>query len=122
MNSKRKNLTPEHEQLYNTLDFGKQNGQSKTLLQIRTGFSERRIRKLIEELSTNGLVVCNDQDGKGYYKPDTVEDFETYIKIETSRANALRRKVYGIKSALNEFLIEHKETLADEEKSISELN
>lgn len=109
MNTKRKSLTDMHEFLYSVIGTGRENAQSKSMLQIKTGYDERIIRKLIEELSTNGLVVCNLQDGKGYYKPDTLEDYDTVIKIESSRANALRRKVYGIKTARNTFLKTHGE-------------
>lgn len=99
-----KGLTPAHEQLYNMLGEGKENAQSRTMLAIRMGCTDRRVRKLIEELSTCGLVVCNVQDGAGYYKPNSEEDFRAIIKLETARARALRKKVFGVKLGLYEFL------------------
>ena len=104
MSDKINGLTHAHEQLYNLLGEGKENAQTRTMLAIRMGCTDRRVRKLIEELSTCGLVVCNVQDGAGYYKPNTEEDYEAIIKLETARARALRKKVFGVKLGLYEFL------------------
>ena len=113
MNEKLTDLTPKHEALYNILGEGKENGLSKKVLVLRTGYPERKIRKLIEELNAAGLVVCNMQDGAGYYKPSTVEDYEAMINIETSRADALREKIYGIKLGMYEYLRKNEPAYAE---------
>lgn len=104
MKDKLMDLTPKHETLYNILGEGRENGLSKKVLVLKTGYPERKIRKLIEELNAAGLVVCNMQDGAGYYKPSTLEDYEAMINIETSRADALREKIYGIKLGMFEYI------------------
>lgn len=112
MNEKINDLTEKHAQLYNIIGEGKENAQTRRALALRMGCGERTIRKLIEDLSTTGLVVCNVQDGVGYYKPNKAEDFEAMINIETSRAEALLAKIYGIKLGFYEFLRTHKEAAA----------
>jgi len=103
MNSKRKKLTDDHRALYLLIPEGRENAYPLNFLCEMMGASERVIRQMIEDLTTNGCVVCNLQNGKGYFRPTTDDDFEAMIKLSASRAKSLLRKEYAIKKALERF-------------------
>jgi len=57
--------------------IGEDKEHAVTLLQLiwDTGEPERAIRREIQRLRTEGLLINNDQDGRGYYyanKPDEI--------------------------------------------------
>ena len=103
MNSKRRKLTDDHRALYLLIPEGRENAYPLNFLCEMMGTSERVIRQMIENLTTNGCVVCNLQNGKGYFRPTTDDDFEAMIKLSASRAKSLLRKEYAIKKALERF-------------------
>lgn len=103
MNSKRNKLFNSHYDLYRILDFGRKNAKQLGYLSSVLGIGERNIRQMIEDLTVNGYVVCNLQNGKGYYKPETDEDFQAMLKLNASRAYSLLRKDYAIKKAFEKF-------------------
>lgn len=103
MNTKRRKLTDDHRALYCLIPMGRENAYKLDLLSSIMGVDERTIRQMIEDLTTNGCVVCNLQNGKGYFRPTTDDDFEAMIKLSASRAKSLLRKEYAIKKALERF-------------------
>lgn len=99
MNTKRKRLTDEHLDLYGLLEFGRSGAKRLDELASLMGISERKVRALIEDLTVNEKVVCNLQNGKGYFKPQTDDDYEAMIKLTAHRAHSLLRKKYALKRA-----------------------
>jgi len=92
-------LTKEHECLYEMIGTGHSNAKNLTILTLRTGIHEREIRRMIQELNENEKIVCNKQDGKGYYKPNCAEDYEAFYKLTSARGLSLLRKRNAIKRA-----------------------
>lgn len=74
------------------LMFGKDNAITRTQLSIRTGLSDRQVRRSIEILRRDYLI-CNDQDGKGYYRPRDTKEIRRYFKQEDARAKAILRRL-----------------------------
>lgn len=74
------------------LMFGKDNAISRTELSIKTGLSDRQVRRSIEILRRDYLI-CNDQDGKGYYRPRDTKEIRRYFKQEDARAKAILRRL-----------------------------
>lgn len=103
MNTKRKSLTAEHQALYALIPEGREKALRINVLAAVMDVHERRVRQMIEDLTVNGCVICNLQNGSGYYKPNTDEDFEAMLKLNASRAHALLRKDYAIRKALERF-------------------
>ena len=65
-------------------------GELKTL----AGLSERELRKAIEHLRREGLVIASNS--KGYFKPADLYELERYIEQETKRAKSV---LYTLKTA-----------------------
>lgn len=103
MRRKVSKITPLHMELYSMIPVGHKNALRKDELQMMTGLNERVIRQYCEDLTCNKYVVCNLQDGRGYYRPETDEDYIALLNLTMSRANSLKRKSYGIKTALQAF-------------------
>lgn len=103
MNTKRKKLTDDHRALYCLIPMGRDNAYKLDLLSSIMGFDERTIRQMIEDLTVSGHVICNLQNGKGYYRPATEEDIEAMLNLTASRAHSLLRKKYALKKALEHF-------------------
>ena len=103
MNSKRNKLTADHKALYLVIPEGRENAYKGSVLASVMGCDERRIRQMIEDLTVNGNIVCNLQNGKGYYRPVSEEDIDAMLKLTASRAYSLLRKKYALKRALERF-------------------
>lgn len=58
-----------------------------------TRISERRVRELIEELRNRGHLICNRQDGRGYYIAETREEVESQYRQDCARAMSILRRI-----------------------------
>ena len=122
MRKKKSRITEEHMAMYNLIPLGKEHAITKDVLQLWTGLSERLVRQYCEDLTCNELVVCNLQNGKGYFRPLNEDDYIAALKLTESRANSLKRKAYGIKSALKRFYIDGNILVDKDEKRFDEKN
>jgi len=83
------------------LGYGKQNAVGRAELASAMGVSDRKMRKLIEEAREDGLVICHDQDGGGYYLADTREELRRQLKRNNSRAMSILRQQKYIRARLD---------------------
>ena len=51
-----------------------------------TGFGERSVRKVIEDIRRAGVVVCNSLDG--YFFPETLDELRLYVRQEERRGRS----------------------------------
>lgn len=59
----------------------------------RTGArTDRDLRRAIEKARQEGMVICNAQDGNGYFLPNTYEELDAQEKRNTNRAVAILRQ------------------------------
>lgn len=115
-------ITKEHMAMYNCIPIGRDKAVSKDILQLLTGLSERLVRQYCEDLTCNEYVVCNLQNGKGYFRPETADDYIAALKLTEKRANSLKRKAYGINSALKRFYLDGNILVDEDEKRFDEKN
>lgn len=80
--------------LLHFLNYDKANGISRVELQVLMRQSDRQVRKIIEEARRDGFIICNEQDGSGYYLSDDPDEWEAQYRQDTSRALSIlaRRK------------------------------
>lgn len=86
--------------LANVLKFGRKNAQSRPELAALLGWTDRALRKNIERARQEGVVIANDQDGGGYYFPETRAELERQFKQNESRAMAILRQQKHLRKAL----------------------
>ena len=58
---------------------GKENAISRKELAEKLGVCDRTMREYLENAKLDGLVIANDQDGKGYYQPVTEEEIHRQL-------------------------------------------
>lgn len=74
---------------------GKENAVSRAALCAAAGYSDRLTRRIIAQLRDEGYIIINDQNGKGYYLSDDLDEIEKQYKQDTARAMAiLKRRKY----------------------------
>lgn len=74
--------------------YGKANAIHLHDLQRYSGLDSRRLRKIIELIRRDGVCVCSDE--AGYYRPETAEELEKYIKRVEATAKST---FYTLKTA-----------------------
>lgn len=70
---------------------------------VRSAFgevSDREMRRMLEYSRQNGNIIINFQNGKGYFRPDSKEEIEKYIRQEEARAKTIHFNLKSAKKAL----------------------
>ena len=62
--------------------------------------SDREMRRMLEYSRQNGNIIINFQNGKGYFRPDSKEEIEKYIRQEEARAKTIHFNLKSAKMAL----------------------
>lgn len=74
---------------------GRANAVTRAYLRTMTGMSDRAVRKEIEQLRSEGLLICNNSDGYGYYISNDLEELKQQYQADTARAlSILKRRKY----------------------------
>lgn len=79
---------------------GKENAISRNELVMRSGKTDREVRREIQELRAQGFFICNNQDGKGYYVSTDIEELRQQYKSDTARAMAILKRRKSIRDYL----------------------
>lgn len=85
--------------------YGAENAISRhdLLNVVRSAFgdvSDREMRRMLEYARQNGNIIINFQNGKGYFRPDSKEEIEKYIRQEEARAKTIHFNLKSAKRAL----------------------
>lgn len=72
------------------IPVGKENAVSRQFLSLLLGTSDREMRKAINAARRDGHVICNTQDGRGYFRSEwPCRRLETVpAKRETGKVNS----------------------------------
>ena len=81
-------LSDREEIVLDAIPFGKDRAVTREYLAAKTGLPDRQVRKAIEEIRRNHIIL-NDQDGKGYYRSYDLDDIERFYRQERARALAV---------------------------------
>lgn len=68
------------------MPYGRENAVSRSYLCQRTGMSDRAVRKEIEAARREGVIICNDQSGAGYFRTDDLDEIERQYRSQRRRA------------------------------------
>ena len=91
---------------------GKEGAVTRHWLWVCSGANDRVVRKAIEELRNEGHLICNDQDGYGYYIAETDEDILRQYRRDCARAVSILKRLKAFRKAAR--LIEQKEENKDQ--------
>ena len=81
---------------------GKENAVTRMALRLVTGLSDRKVRQEIEEARAEGAIICNDQDGKGYYLPENNDEIYRMYKQDRHRALSILRRQKTMRKTLKD--------------------
>lgn len=90
------------EALQAVLPRGSANAKPRAQLAKELGLSDRNTRALIEEARGEGLLICNEQNGRGYYIATDLDEIERTWRSMRSRAIATFRAARHFRRALKE--------------------
>ena len=83
------------------LHKGKANAVKHDVLVSLTGLKDRQLRLALEK-ARRDFCIINDQDGKGYYLPESKEDAKRYYKQEYNRAMSILKRLDGTKNYIKQ--------------------
>lgn len=86
--------------LADKIPTGHRNAISRDELSRRTSLCDRHVRELLETARDLGVLICNDQDGKGYYIAETPEEIERQYKRDRARALSVFKRLKASRAAL----------------------
>lgn len=80
-------------------------GALRAILSLKLGRSitDRQMRHYIEIARQEGLVIGNEQDGRGYYIPETLKELEITYRQNQSRALAILKQQKHIRRKMAEW-------------------
>ncbi len=84
------------------IGIGKNNAVTRDYLRECTAMTDRVIRKEIEQARRDGVIIINNQDGKGYYISEDLDDIEKQYKQNNSRAMSILVQQKHLRSKLKE--------------------
>ena len=89
-------------QVTDLLMFGRENARTRREICDKTGYSDRVVREIIEAARDNGWLICNDQDGRGYYLGWTADEIEAQFKRDHARAMSILTRLKPFRHRLRE--------------------
>ncbi len=84
------------------IGVGKDNAVTRQQLCAVTGLPDRTVRKLIAQARTEGEVICNAQDGRGYYITDDVKELQHQYLANHSRAMSILQQQKHLRKRIDE--------------------
>lgn len=96
------NLGPDELKLIGILKQGSGNPVSRSSLADLMGTSDRQVRKMIERAGAAGVIICNEQNGRGYYIAEDIDEIERQYRQELSRMKSMYKRTLPLRRALKE--------------------
>lgn len=72
--------------LVENIPFGRDNAVSREYLCAVCKMGDRSMRQIIQQARDAGHIIINNQNGKGYYRSDELDDIERQYRQNRSRA------------------------------------
>lgn len=102
------------EELVKYIGVGKEHATTLLALTWLTGEPERQIRREIARLREEGELICNEQDGKGYYYATELDEVLKQYRQDRSRFLSIAKRIKTARRILK------RAGLLDEEKGTPE--
>lgn len=107
MTQEKELLTESHQRVNSIIPYGKDNSISREKLIELTGFADRKIRNIIEDLRKNGEVICSSSNQKGYWHPTKRKEVVEFMTETYKRA----RNLFVMARSAKQYLNSHEDQL-----------
>ena len=101
------------------IPVGHMNAVNREYLSMVTGFSDRKVRELIEKACTREHPILNLQDGKGYFQP--AENEMHLVKLYRAQENRRTLTIRNRVTELDKYIKAANDELSQNQMSLSEL-
>ena len=91
------------------LEIGKDKAKTREQLCELSGLCDRVVRREIEALRDKGIIIINNQDGKGYYISEDVEEMQRQFRQNQARAMSILRQQKHLRRRMAEVVNERLE-------------
>lgn len=100
-------ITELQERLLSLIPHGKDNAISREQLVTLTNVSDRKVRKIVEELRAEGNIICSSTQTKGYWKPTKRSEVEEFI----IQMNNYGKQCFNAAKSAREYMKNHEDQL-----------
>lgn len=83
----------EVESIVAMLPTGHDNAMTRQKLVASSGINDRKVRELLEQARDAGFLICNDQDGRGYYIAKDDDEVERQYRRDYARAISVLKRL-----------------------------
>ena len=97
------------------IPVGKANAVTRAELVALTGISDRRVRRLIAEARVRGVPIINNQDGRGYYISEDLQELRRQYGVNRRRALSILRQQRYIRRKIEEVELRGQPSLFERE-------
>lgn len=73
-------------EIVSRIPLGSKNAKDRFALAEEFGVSDRVMRQMIEDARRDGILICNDNDGRGYYIAESIDEIERQYNRDKARA------------------------------------
>lgn len=91
------------------LEIGKDKAKTREQLCELSGLCDRVVRREIEALRDEGVIIINNQDGRGYYISEDVEEMQRQFRQNQARAMSILRQQKHLRRRMAEVVNERLE-------------
>lgn len=88
------------------IGIGKDKAKTREQLCELSGLCDRVVRREIEALRDKGIIIINNQDGKGYYISEDVEEMQRQFRQNQARAMSILRQQKHLRKRMAEVVNE----------------
>ena len=103
------------------IHHGHELGNDAYMISIMTRIPERQVRNYIEDLRNAGHLICNRQDGRGYFLAESDEDIDRQYRQDCARAVSILRRIKPFRRAIKERDAERGDQMSFEDMVIEEI-
>jgi DNA-binding transcriptional ArsR family regulator len=79
-------LTPTYNEIVKQIPHGRENAIARDELAKRLDMGDRSLREQIERARRAGILIVNDQSGRGYYITDDIQEIAEQYRRNERRA------------------------------------
>ena len=95
-------LSPMTETIAKTIPFGRDNAMPRHVLSNVLGLNDRMMRHALQVAREEGVIILNQQDGRGYYQSSDLKELEAQYRQDTARAMSILKRRKALRDILKQ--------------------